>query len=562
MRIRLALAGLSLLATGCASMAPEPPRSPVQKEAEGYATYLSARFAAEDHDMSGAAKFYRRSLVGDPANPELLSLSFFYSTTAGDFGAAADLARRVVANIPDDRASRLLLAADALEHGDYAQTRKQLSLSAKSPFTTLTVSLIDAWAAAGAGDDAAAEADLKQLEGESGAETMAAFHRALLAEYESKPVEAEAAYRKAVGSGTAGPRLIEAYGRFLERSGRTAEAVALYSRFTGNGGLAPVALAGLARIKAGIKPPPLVSTPQEGAAEALFGIAASLTDASNADVSILYLRLSLYLRPDLALGDILLADRMESLHKYDEAIATYRLIDKASPYYRMAAVQAAIDETRNQNLDGAIADLKALTASDPTDVESWTALGDAWREAQKYDEAIDAYNHAIATISVPSQKDWPLYYARATAQESLNHWDAAQGDLDEALKLSPDQPEVMNFLGYSWVDKGLRIPEALAMLEKARSLRPFDGYIVDSVGWAYYRLGRYDDAAKTLEDAVLLVPGDPTINDHFGDALWRTGRHIDARFQWDHALTFGATGNEKDTIEQKLKTGLDSAKSG
>jgi tetratricopeptide (TPR) repeat protein len=562
LRIRLALVGLSLLTAGCAHFAPQPPPSPAEREAQGYATYLSARFAAEDHDMSEAAKFYRRSLAGDPANPELLSLSFFYSTTAGDFGAAANLARRVVGNIPDDRASRLLLAADALKHNDYAQTRKQLALSAKSPFTTLTVSLIDAWAAAGAGDDAAAEADVKQLEAESGAEAMAAFHRALLAEYENKPVEAEAAYHKAMSGGAVGPRLVEAYGRFMERSGRTAEASTLYSRFTGNGGLAPVALAGLARIKAGAKPPPLVSTPQEGAAEALFGIAASLTDASNADVSILYLRLSLYLRPDLALGDILLADRMESLHKYDEAISIYRLIDKSSPYYRMAAVQAAIDETRNENLDGAIADLKVLTASDPNDVESWTALGDAWREAQKFDAAIDAYDHAIATLSKPTPKDWALYYARATAQESLNHWDAAEADLDEALRLSPDQPEVMNFLGYSWVDQGRRIPEALAMLEKARSLRPFDGYIVDSVGWAYYRLGRYDDAAKTLEDAVLLVPGDPTINDHFGDALWRTGRHIDARFQWDHALTFGATGGEKDTIEQKLKTGMDSAKPG
>jgi tetratricopeptide (TPR) repeat protein len=543
-------------------MAPEQPLSPAQKEAQSYATYLSARFAAEDHDMSEAAKFYRRSLIGNPTNPELLSLSFFYSTTAGDFSAAADLARRVVGNIPDDRASRLLLASVALKQGDYAQTRKQLGLSAKGSFTTLTASLIDAWAAAGAGDAAGAEADLKQLEAESGAETMAAFHRALLAEYENKPVEAEAAYRKAMSGGAAGPRLVEAYGRFLERSGRTAEATTLYSRFTDNGGLAPVALAGLARIKAGTKPQPLVATPQEGAAEALFGIAASLTDASNADVSILYLRLSLYLRPDLALADILLADRMESLHKYDEAIATYRLIDKASPYYRMAAVQAAIDETHNQNLDGAIADLKALTASDPKDVESWVALGDAWRAAEKYDAAIDAYDHAIASLSVPTQKDWPLYYARATAQESLHHWDAAEADLDEALKLSPNEPEVMNFLGYSWVDQKQHIPEALAMLEKARSLRPFDGYIVDSVGWAYYRLGRYDDAARTLEDAVLLVPGDPTINDHFGDALWRTGRHIDARFQWDHALTFGATGDEKDTIEQKLKTGLDSAKSG
>ena len=142
------------------------------------------------------------------------------------------------------------------------------------------------------------------------------------------------------------------------------------------------------------------------------------------------------------------------------------------------------------------------------------------------------------------------------AKEKATKWDSAEADIDTALKLSPDQPELLNYLGYSWVDQGRRIPEALAMLEKARSLRPYDGYIMDSVGWAYYRLGRFDEAAQTLGAAVLLVPGDPTINDHLGDALWKSGRRMEARFQWNHALTFTAADGEKGPIEKKLKTGL------
>ena len=149
-----------------------------------------------------------------------------------------------------------------------------------------------------------------------------------------------------------------------------------------------------------------------------------------------------------------------------------------------------------------------------------------------------------------------MFYARAMAKEKLKKLDESEADIETALKLSPEQPELLNYLGYSWVDRGRNIPRAVTMLEKARSLRPYDGYIVDSVGWAYYQLGRYEDAARTLEAAVLLVPGDPTINDHLGDALWRAGRHINARFQWNHALTFSDSDTDRAAIEKKLKTGL------
>jgi Flp pilus assembly protein TadD len=160
-------------------------------------------------------------------------------------------------------------------------------------------------------------------------------------------------------------------------------------------------------------------------------------------------------------------------------------------------------------------------------------------------------------LGTDSKTSWPLYYARAIAEERSHHWDAAEGDLKHALQLDPNQPQVLNYLGYSWVDQGRNLPQAVAMLEKARSLSPFDGYIVDSVGWAYFRLGRYDDAVKTLEAAIQLVPGDPTVNEHLGDAYWKTGRKLDARFQWSHALAFGPDANQKMELEKKLANGGD-----
>ncbi len=552
----LPIAALLLLA-GCANMQgfKHPANTDADREANAFSTYLSARFAAGEHEMPRAARYYAQSLKNDPGNASILSLAFFYATTSGNVEGSGKFATQIIAQTPDERSARLALAVIAFKHKDFAEARKNLSLSAKGPFQALVVSLFDGWAAAAGGDAAGAMADMKQLSAQSGAEGLAAFHTALIADFLGRP-EAEADYQKAILTNRVSPRVIQAYGVFLERAGRGADARAVYDKFLGEGAITPIAKEGLARIAAGKKPDPFMRNAEDGVAESLFGMAASLNDRQSADVSILYLRMALYLRPDLALANLLLADRFETLGKYDDAVAIYRQIDKSSPYYRMAATQAAIDESRLDKKSVALADLRILAQAFPDDTENWIALGDAYRDQNDHDAAIEAYDHAEKTIAKPDKRDWPLFYARAMSQDAAKHWDKAEADINIALKLSPDQPELLNYLGYSWVDRNQHIAEALVMLEKARQLRPYDGYIVDSVGWAYYRLGRYDDAARTLEAAVLLVPGDPTVNNHLGDALWKAGRRIDARFQWNHALTFSAEGSEKIEIEQKLKTGL------
>ena len=547
-----------LALAGCATVAQmdeSPADKAADRQADAFSTYLSARFAAGQHEMPQAARYYAQSLKNDPGNAEIMSQAFFFASTSGDMESAGRYATEMVAKSPDERSARLTLAVIDFKHKDYAGARQNLSLSAKGPFQSLVVSLFDAWGAAASGDAAGAMVDMKSLSSQSGVEGLAAFHTALIADFLNQPA-ADADYKKAMTANRISPRVIEAYGNYLERTGKTEDARTLYEKYSGEPGVVPVVQAGLARLAQNRKPAPFIRSAEDGVAEGLFGIAASLSDQSSAEVSILYLRMALYLRPDLALADLLLADRFETLGKFEEAVSIYRDIDKSSPYYPMAATQAAVDESRLDRKAAAINDLKTLAETYPNSSENWIALGDAYRDQDNDAAAIEAYDRAEKAIGTPQKRDWTLFYARAMAEDRAKNWDKAEADVNEALKLSPDQPELLNYLGYSWVDRNEKIPEALTMLEKARRLRPYDGYIVDSVGWAYYRLGRYDDAARTLEAAVLLVPGDSTINEHLGDALWKAGRRMDARFQWNHALAFATADTDKAAIEQKIKNGL------
>ena len=520
-----------------------------------FGTYLAARSAASQHNLGEASRLYLEALDSNPGDVNIANRAFFYTAADGDVDEAIKIARQVVAGSADDRAARMALAVGAIKHGNFDDARDELSKSGKGPFTTLTLLLIDGWAAQGQGDTDAALKDFDGLSGAGGTAALASFHRALVLDLAGRDKDADTAYLETLKASNLGPRAAEAYGRFLERAGRVDEAKLLYNKLKSDDSLEPIYGAGLARIAAGTKPDRLVPDAKQGAAEALFSIAAALNDATSADIAVLYLRLALYLNPDFDMAKIVLADRFETMKKYDDAIKVYRTIEGGA-YQQAAAIQIAIDEGRLDQKEQAITDLKKIVAAHPDDMSSWTSLGDAYRADDKDAEAVDAYNRAIALLNPPDKKDWPLYFARAVSEQAAKNNAASEADLQAALKLSPDQPEVLNYLGYTWVDEGRNLPQAVAMLEKARALSPYDGYIVDSVGWAYFRLHRYEDASKTLQAAVLLVPGDPTINEHLGDAYWMAGRKLDARFQWNHALAFNTDPATKPEIEKKLQSGI------
>jgi tetratricopeptide (TPR) repeat protein len=545
---------LGLAAGAYAGADPTPPRpAPAAATACAGGDYLAARFAAEHHDLVRAADMFRRCLDRDPDNAQVLSSAFFYAVAAGRVEEGGELAKRLTSSAPSLRVAYLTLATMAMKRHDYRQAREEIAKSHKDSLPTYTIKLLDAWAAVGAGDAAAAKGILQAMHRTNGTEAVAGFNEALLADYLGETAEAEQLYRRLVEASGPSPRLVEAYGRFLERSGKAEAARALYDRVKDDQASQPVALAGKARIALGVKPEPLVVQPEDGAAEALLGVATTIGDEAGADVSVVFLRLAKYLKPNFDLVDLLIADRFEIVGNYEAAIAVYDGIRPDSAYCRIAALQSTTDKVLAKKEDLALKDVAALSAKYPDDVNVWTSYGDVLRQLKKYDEATKAYARAVALVGKPAKKNWILYFARATAEQSAGDWKSAEADLKIALKLNPDEPQILNFLGYTWVDTKQNIPQAVAMLEKANKLAPNDGYITDSVGWAYYRLGRFRDASDKLEEAVLLVPQDPTINDHLGDAYWKLGRTREAGFQWSHALVFGPEADEKTKIAKKLE---------
>ena len=480
-------------------------------------TYLAANFAAAEGDIGNAAQFYTEMLKQDPGNPQLLERGFVFAASGGDFDTALPLAQRLVQLDPDNLLAHLVLSIGAFNKGDYSAVLDRIGLAGRGPFAILTSTVIEAWATQGNGRTDDAIKILDKLNGQMGVEGLQAFHKALILDEANRPEEAEAAYKRALQLVGAAPRASDAYGRFLRRQHRNEEAKAVYARVA-QGAANPMAAMALAEIAADRTTEPLVSTPAQGAAEGMFAIAASLNAENGAEVAILYLNLALYLRPDLDLARALLGDRYERGGQYQMANEVYSHVSPQSPYNALVQVQSALNLGRMGKTDEAVAKMRALAAQEPNNPDALTALADLLRSEERNAEAIPEDNKVIGMLPPNDPRMASLYYARGIAYQTTGNFDAAENDFKRALELAPNRADVLNFLGYSWVDRGKNLPEAVRMLEKARFLRPQDGYIADSVGWAYYKLGRFREAAEILEEAVQLAPGASEMNDHLGDA--------------------------------------------
>jgi tetratricopeptide (TPR) repeat protein len=253
----------------------------------------------------------------------------------------------------------------------------------------------------------------------------------------------------------------------------------------------------------------------------------------------------------LSLGDL-----YEQLKKPDLAIKAYERIPANSVLARNAQIQMAVDLDALDRTDEAKKLLDRVIAEHPNDTEAIVELGNIQRARKAFADCGETYGKAIDNVPNPEKGNWVMFYFRGICYERSHQWPAAEADMKKALGLYPDQPLVLNYLGYSWVDQGIHLDEGMDMIRRAVDQRPDDGYIVDSLGWAYYRIGNYDEAVKNLERAVELKPEDPTINDHLGDAYWRVGRTLEAHFQWSHAKDLNPDPEELPKIEAKLKEGL------
>ena len=302
-----------------------------------------------------------------------------------------------------------------------------------------------------------------------------------------------------------------------------------------------------------------IKTPAQGYALALMDMARILYQEQSDSSVRIFARLALMLDPSIIDAHLLMADSLARNARFEEAIAELKTIPKDHESYRQAQHYAADLMAQAGNKRGAQDLLEKLFKQD-NDIEALIRVGDLRRSDEDYKGALEAYNRAAKRIGdkIPSEF-WHLLYARGMAYERQGDWGRAEADLKAALVFQPDNPYLLNYLGYGWADQGKNLDESLKLIARAVELNPEDGYIADSLGWVHYMRGHYAESVKPLEKAVELLPYDPTINDHLGDAYWRVGRKQEARFQWERALSYAEADTKTDVIRGKLKDGLDPA---
>ena len=555
-----ALVALAVTSTDAANQLSEPPvgdlaRANKTAETSALGRYLAGRAARRDGDTSSAADFLAYALAGDPKNEQLQSEAFAVLIADGRVDSALKLARSIQKRQPRVSLGNIVLAIAAAKQADYETARKHVGKASRRRIYRLVVPLVTAWAQVGGAQFDGATKSLSALSKRKAFVNFQRYHTALVEDLAGNNEKAETAYRSLVDGEDGGSvRWYQAYGNFLERNGRAEEAVKIYRRAIARDPDDPV-LAGLVDGKRGT-PKRFVGDAEAGLAEALFGVATVLSQEGALESAMMYARLAVFLRPNYPTAQVLVGRILESHQHWEKAIAVYEGIKPDSDYAWDAQLRTAASMQRLERYDEAIDLLVRMAKRQPRRTDSLVALGDLYRSRDRWREAVSEYDRAFKRVSELGDANWTLLYARGIALERAKEWERAESDFLRALELSPDQPLVLNYLGYSWIEQGRNLDRARKMIEKAVSLRPRDGYIVDSLGWVLYRLGEFDGAVKQLERAVELRPQDPVINDHLGDAYWRVGRKLEARFQWQRALTFEPEEKLVPTITRKLDDGL------
>jgi tetratricopeptide (TPR) repeat protein len=538
------------------AFAAETPTTQDLVHATASGSYLAARHAGIERDSTTAAAYYLNVLKADPRNADLLSRAFLSVLTDGDIDEAGRLADRLIQLDRSDRIARLVIGVRALKQKQYGLARQNFAQSVRGPVTDLTATLLSAWALSGAGDTRAAVDTLDRLAGPDWYAIFKDLHAGLILDVANNKKDAGKRYERTYKADPVAVRTVEAYGRYLSRAGTKDDALKVYQDFNKAVPDHPVIVEEMKEITAGEKLPVLADSPQAGAAEALYGLGASIGRRGGEDLALIYLQLALYLEPTHTMALLSLADLYESLKKPELAIKVYDRIPPSSPLHRNAEIQIASDLDTLDRTEEAKKRLERLVAEHPKDTEAILALANILRGRKDFAECANVYGKAIANVPVPEKVNWVMFYFRGICHERSKQWPLAEADLKKALELYPDQPLVLNYLGYSWIDQGVNLDQGMNMIRRAVEQRPDDGYIVDSLGWANFRIGNYDEAVKDLDRAVELKPEDPTINDHLGDAYWRVGRVLEARFQWSHAKDLKPEPEDLPKIEEKLKSGL------
>jgi tetratricopeptide (TPR) repeat protein len=553
-RLFLSAAALACLA-GCATQARKPAVQAEEPPATTpYGMYLAGQGALNEGRSAEAARYFEAARGAGGTDDAVDEKAFTAAVLAGDIPAAAAMAPTGGdATEPVRRMGALVRGVEFLAEGKGKEAHAILS-SGEMGFPHKTAAaLLAPWAAAQAGD---VEGSLvrPQVRGDRLVEYFGAIGRGLLFERAGRFDEAETDLKSATSGDSPSELAVLAYGAFLERRGRRLDAVALYESAMGDG-TSDALSAAKARASAG-RPPPPAPTVREGAAQALLAPTAAMIAGKQGQIALAYLRLLLRLDPARSDGWVMVGDLMQAGGDTAAARDAYARARPGTTDYVAAQGKLAWSYEQAGDHDRALAIARAAAASGDADAK--LTLADLLRDSERYQEAVDLLSDLVKAAHKP---DWRLLFGRAVCYEKLGRWTDAEADLQAALALRPDEPELLNYLGYSWIDRGVRLKEALGMVQKAVAATPDSGAMADSLGWAYYKLGDYKQAVERLEGAVELEAGDPEINDHLGDAYWKAGRRDEAVFQWRRVLTLNPDAKLKAQAEAKLAspTGPDPA---
>lgn len=522
---------------------------------------MAGRQAIYASEFDEAVKYYTRALLYDPANPELMEQLALSKLAMGQVGAALTVATQMEELGLRSQVAHMVVVGNLIEQESYDDllTREDQ----RQGIGPLVDGLIRAWAQMGAGSAARALEQFDLVAEENGLRGFAMYHKAMSLALVGDFEGAEAIFADASsGAAMLTRRGAMARAEILSQLDRNEDAITLLNDAFGNSldpGLRQLA----DRLESGTQLPfSHVTSVKDGMAEVFFSVGAALNGEASDDYALIYARMAAFLRPDHIDALLLSAQLLDDLGQYDLAVTTYKKVPQDSPDRHAAELGRADALRRADKPDAAIEVLEQLAQDHPTLAGVHTALGDLLRQQEDYTAAITAYDRALELTEDGARSEWFVHYARGISHERLDQWDSAEGDFRRALELNPDQPQVLNYLGYSLVEKQIKLDEALDMIQRAVAARPDSGYIVDSLGWVLYRLGRYEEAVEHMEKAVELMPVDPVVTDHLGDVYWAVGRQREAEFQWKRALSFidpEDTDGEADPerIRRKLEVGLD-----
>lgn len=544
---RSLLTALALSAAAVATALPAPARAESQliQPSGIYGAYLAGRFAERQNDTSYAALELLAATRSDPADVGLRRQAFVACVLDGR-PEATGLARQ----LPDDPAAQLFLADQDAAGGRWEEAERRYRQLPRDSLTQLVEPLLIAWSQQGGGHVDAALATLQPFLQSEHFRGVYALHAALIADLAGRDAEADRLYRTAQAEyGGNNVRLVEILASWQARRGDTARAKqTIESVAQAAPGLQMIVPALLAHMEQRA-----VMSAADGLAEAYMALAGSFSEQDSPDFSLLLLRLAIDLRPSLTAARLLMAEALVAAQHPAKALAALAPVPDSDPLHALIELRRASLEQELGRKDEAVHRLEALARENPQSPEPAMQIGDILRGQNRFAEAVTAYDQAIARLGEPSRADWALFYSRAIALDRSHQWSKAEADLERALQLSPDEPYVLNYLGYSWAEQGRDLERAKQMLEKATELRPNDGAIMDSLGWVYMRLGKTGEAIRWLERAVEVDSEDATINGHLGDAYWAAGRKLQARFQWRRALTLNPEPDDAAKLEAKLR---------